>query len=279
MEEDNMIISKMAEKSKIKDLDTDAKEEVDGYIDKLIDMALEKVPKKHKDMVERAVRNEIGDRFIVRNTRFQGEVSPKTGKNYSLIHPSPQLGYETEAEADKRVKEMNKAGEISRARAEAKRKTVNQMESEITEEVVEEIMEEIVQSNSKLSELFAELRISFGARYPQRQNYSKSRGFLDEDLNRIEEMVESQEGPISREDLKSFQEFIQKVKPNNTWSRFVAENQKMTLEKIMDMMVQKLNLNKSVWKSTLKKSRLSSFIDEVLNKLSTDTFEKDYIEG
>ena len=270
-----MIISKMAEKSKIKDLDADAKEEVDGYIDKFIDIALEKVPKKHKDMVERAVRNEIGDRFIVRNTRFQGEVSPKTGKNYSLIHPSPHLGYETEAQADKRVKEMNKAGEISSARAEAKRKTVNQMESEITEEVVEETMEEIVESNSKLSELFAELRISSGARYPQRQNYSTSRGFLDEDLDRIEEMVESQEGPISQEDLKSFQEFIQKVRPNNKWARFVVQDQKMKLESIMDMMVQKLNLNKSVWKSTLKKSKMSDFIDEVLGKLSTETFEKD----
>ena len=122
-----MIIRKMSEKSKIKDLDTDAKEEDDGYIDKFIDIALEKVPKKHRDMVERAVRNEIEDRFIVRNTRLQGEVSPKTGKNYSLIHPSPHLGYETEAQADKRVKEMNKAGEISRARAASKRITVNQM--------------------------------------------------------------------------------------------------------------------------------------------------------
>ena len=65
-----MIIRKMAEKSKIKVLDTDAKEEVDGYIDKFIDIALEKVPKKHRDMVERAVRNEIEDRFIVRNTRL-----------------------------------------------------------------------------------------------------------------------------------------------------------------------------------------------------------------
>jgi len=158
-----MIIRKMAEKSKIKDLDRDAKEEVDGYIDKFIDIALEKVPKKHRDMVERAVRNEIGDRFIVRNTRFQGEVSPKTGKNYSLIHPSPHLGYETEAQADKRVKEMNKAGEISRARA--RQKTVREKEAEITEEVVEETMEEIVQSNSKLSDLMDEINISFGGRY------------------------------------------------------------------------------------------------------------------
>ena len=49
----------------------------------------------------------------------------------------------------------------------------------------------------------------------------------------------------------------------------------MKLETIMDMMVQKLDLNKSVWKSTLKKSEISDLIDEMLGKLSTDTFEKD----
>ena len=274
-----MIIRKMAEKSKIKDLDTDAKEEVDGYIDKFIDIALEKVPKKHRDMVERAVRNEIEDRFIVRNTRLQGEVSPKTGKNYSLIHPSPHLGYETEAQADKRVKEMNKAGEISRARAAAKRKTVNQMESEITEEVVEETMEEIVQSNSKLSELMDELNISFGGRYGEGTgSFPERRKRLDKDLDRIMDAIEADES-YSQEELVKISQLVAKlhtdgdINNEDSWEPFVSEIHKDRLMRAFTSASKKVN--KSIWKAILKRSKIVSLIDDFLAKLNGDTFEKD----
>ena len=275
-----MIIRKMAEKSKIKDLDTDAKEEVDGYIDKFIDIALEKVPKKHRDMVERAVRNEIGDRFIVRNTRFQGEVSPKTGKNYSLIHPSPHLGYETEAQADKRVKEMNKAGEISRARA--RQKTVREKEAEITEEVVEETMEEIVQSNSKLSDLMDELNITFGGQLGPTGGSFKDRGLkLDEKLDRIMAALEEDDvRTYTQEELVKLAQFISKLHENpdvvnfKNMEPYVRSGHKKRLKEYFQMAAKKVELEK-MWKSVLKRRKAIDLIDDFLSKLSTDTFEKD----
>ena len=135
------IITKMAVKSSISDLDEDAKDEVYLYRDKTIKIIIAKVPAKFKEMTKRALEEHIDRRYIVRNTRLKGEISPKTGKEYSLIHPSPKLGYLTEAEANKRVKEANKAGQISWAKA-LKRKTVRENLSEIDENFAEEIAEE-----------------------------------------------------------------------------------------------------------------------------------------
>ena len=270
-----MIIRKMGTVMQINELDFDAAEEVDGYAQKLIDEILDYLPKKKHGLIRRLLEEGIRQQYIVRNFNSKGDVSPRTGKTLSLIAPSPHLGYGTKAEADNRNKTQVRSAAVSRGKRKKSTKTVEEMKEEFTPEVMQEVAEQLMEGNSELADLLDELKISAGGRYPQRQNYIKSRGFLDEDLNRLEEMVESIEGTVSQGDIKSFQEFIAKVKPNNRWARFVVTEQKMKLETIMDMMVQKLDLNKSVWKSTLKKSKMSDLIDEMLGKLSTDTFEKD----
>ena len=215
-----MDIRKMAEKIRIEDLDFDAAEEADNYIEEFIELFKGMIGKRKvkfgsKDFTTEAetlMREAFAKRFVVRNTNVRGQVSPRTGEPKKFLNPTPKLGYATEKEADEAVSRNNKRAGMARAKA-ARR--IKEIENEITEEVVEETVEELIQQNSELADLLNELKISAGGRYPRRQNYIKSRGFLDEDLNRLEEMVESIEGTVSRKDIKSFQEFIEKVKPNN----------------------------------------------------------------
>lgn len=274
------MIRKMAVKSRIGELrrsDKDAKEEVDVYIERVIKIILEKVPSKYKDFTEKALRMYIDSRWIVRNTRSKGEVSPKTGKNYSLIAPSPQLGYDKEEDADKRVKTMNKAGEISRARAAAK--TIKEMESEITEEFAEEIMEEAKETNSKLADLMDEINISFGGRYGEGTgSFSERRGKLDKDLDRIMETIEADES-YSQEELVKISQLVAKlhtdgdIKNEDSWEPFVSEIHKDRLMRAFTSASKKVN--KSIWKGILKRSNLVSLIDAFLEKLENNTFEKD----
>ena len=174
---------------------------------------------------------------------------------------------------------MNKAGEISRARAAAKRKTVNQMESEITEEVVEETMEEIVQSNSKLSELMDELNISFGGRYGEGTgSFPERRKRLDKDLDRIMDAIEADES-YSQEELVKISQLVAKlhtdgdINNEDSWEPFVSEIHKDRLMRAFTSASKKVN--KSIWKAILKRSKIVSLIDDFLAKLNGDTFEKD----
>ena len=280
------MIRKMAVKSRIGELrrsDKDAKEEVDVYIERVIKIILEKVPSKYKDFTEKALRMYIDSRWIVRNTRSKGEVSPKTGKNYSLIAPSPQLGYDKEEDADKRVKTMNKAGEISRARAAAK--TIKEMESEITEEFAEEIMEEAKETNSKLADLMDELNISFGGRYNAGTGSFKERGErLDEDLDRIMAALEQDDvKAYSQEELRKLAQFITKLHKNPNKVNFeglqpyVRSGHREKLKEYFQIAISKVE--KSVWKAILKRNAAINLIDAFMGKMKSDTFEKDYIEG
>jgi len=174
---------------------------------------------------------------------------------------------------------MNKAGEISRARA--RQKTVNQMESEITEEVVEEIMEEIVQSNSKLSDLMDELNISFGGRYSAGTGSFKERGErLDEDLDRIMDALEQDDvTAYSQEELRKLAQFITKLHKNPNKVNFeglepyVRSGHREKLKEYFQIAVSKIE--KSVWKAILKRNAAINLIDAFMGKMKSDTFEKD----
>jgi len=272
-----MIIRKMAEKIKIKDLDNEAKAEVDGYADKFIEEATKKIPKRFKQQVSEMIKDSIENKWIVRNTRQAGETSDKTGKDYSLIAPSPHLGYSTEALADKRVETMNKAGEISRAKY--RRKTVKEMESEITEDLVEEEMEEILETNSKLSDLMDELNISFEGRYGSKTgSFSTRKNRLEEDIQEIIEAIEADDS-YSQEELVKISQFISKLhqdgNPSNdkSWHPYVAEQHK---DKLFNIFVQVgKKINKSIWKGILKNSNIIRLIDIFMEKIDdSGTFEK-----
>ena len=273
-----MIIRKMAEKIKIKDLDSEAKAEVDGYADKFIEEATKKMPKRFKQQVSEMIKDSIENKWIVRNTRQAGEISDKTGKNYSLIAPSPLLGYSTEAQADKRVETMNKAGEISRAKS--RRKTVQEMESEITEDFVEEEMEEILETNSKLSDLMDELNISFGGRYSIGTGSFKERGErLDNDLDRIMNALEQDDvRAYSQEELRKLAQFITKLHKNPNKVNFeglqpyVRSGHRDKLKEYFQLASSKID--KSVWKAVLKRNTAIDLIDTFMEKTQSTTFEK-----
>ena len=249
------IIAKMAVKSSISDLDEDAKEEVYLYRDKTIKIIIAKVPAKFKEMTKRALEEHIDRRYIVRNTRLKGEISPKTGKEYSLIHPSPKLGYLTEAEANKRVKEANKAGQISRAKA-LKRKTVRENLSEIDENFAEEIAEEVATTtkDTKLKQVLDRMVLTFSERLSDDKRHSQRRSIIDKDIKELKEVVESDES-YTQEDIMAFSQLMSKLKGKPFFSKI----HEAELRDIAESMRKKYRFDDSKnasWQDSLKKSKI-----------------------
>lgn len=249
------IITKMAVKSSISDLDEDAKDEVYLYRDKTIKIIIAKVPAKFKEMTKRALEEHIDRRYIVRNTRLKGEISPKTGKEYSLIHPSPKLGYLTEAEANKRVKEANKAGQISRAKA-LKRKTVRENLSEIDENFAEEIAEEVATTtkDTKLKQVLDRMVLTFSERLSDDKRHSQRRSIIDKDIKELKEVVESDES-YTQEDIMAFSKLMSKLKGKPFFSKI----HEAELRDIAESMRKKYAFDDSKnasWQDSLKKSKI-----------------------
>ena len=284
MEEDNMDIRKMAEKIRIEDLDFDAAEEADNYIEEFIELFKEMIGKRKakfgsKDFTteaENLMREAFAKRFVVRNTNIRGQVSPTTGEPKKFLNPSPKLGYATEKEADEAVSRNNKRAGMARAKA-ARR--IKEIENEITEEVVEETVEELIQQNSKLSDKMDELNITFGSKYNEgRGSFATRRGRLDKDIDSIIEAIEA-DSSYSQEELVKISQFVSKLHtdgdPSNddSWQPYVSEIHKERLTDIFLMASKKVE--KAIWKGILKRSKIVSLIDDFLAKLNGDTFEKD----
>jgi len=269
-----MNIAKMAVKSTVVDLDEEAKEEVYLYRDKTIGIILEKVPAKFKSMTKMALEEHIDRRFIVRNTRIKGEISPKTGKEYSLIHPSPKLGYLTEAEAEKRVAEANKAGEISRAKA-LKRKTVRENLSDIDENFAEEIAEEVAATtkDSNLKRLLDGMVLTFSQRLSEDKTYSQRRGILDKDIQELKEVIETDES-YTQDDITAFGQLMAKLKGKPFFSG-IHEAQ---LRDIAEMMRSKYKFDDSKnasWRDSIKKGKASQAIKRFAEKYLKDDLPTD----
>lgn len=285
-----MYIRKMAEKIRIEDLDFDAAEEADNYIEEFIELFKEMIGKRKakfgsKDFTTEAetlMREAFAKRFVVRNTNVKGQVSPKTGEPKKFLNPTPKLGYATEKEADEAVSRNNKRAGMARAKA-ARR--IKEIENEITEEVVEETVEELIQQNSKLSEVMDELNISFGGRYSAGTGSFKVRGErLDEDLDRIMDALEQDDvTAYSQEELRKLAQFITKLHKNPNKVNFeglqpyVRSGHREKLKEYFQIAISKVE--KSVWKAILKRNAAINLIDAFMGKMKSDTFEKDYIEG
>ena len=263
----------MAVKLAVVDLDEDAKEEVYLYRDKTIGIILEKVPAKFKSMTKRALEEHIDRRFIVRNTRIKGEISPKTGKEFSLIHPSPKLGYLTEAEAERRVAQANKAGRISRAKA-LRRKTVRENLSDIDENFAEEIAEEVAATtkDSNLKRLLDEMVLTFSQRLSEDKTYSQRRGILDKDIRELREVIETDES-YTQDDINAFGQLMAKLKDKP----FFSGIHQAQLRDIAEMMRSKYKFDDSKnasWQDSLKKSKIIEAIKRFEKKhLSDETME------
>ena len=275
-----MNIAKMAVKSTVVDLDEDARNEVYLYRDKTIRIILEKVPAKFKEMTKMALEEHIDRRFIVRNTRIKGEISPKTGKEYSLIHPSPKLGYLTEAEAEKRVAEANKAGQISRAKA-LKRKTVRENLSEIDENFAEEIAEEVVATtkDSNLKQALDRMVLTFSERLSDDKLYSERRKIIDKDIQELIQAIESDES-YSQDDINSFSQFLSKLQGKPFFSRI----HQASLRDVLERMRSKYRFDDSKnasWQDSLRKSKVIEAIKRFEEKHLKDEpmkLSKNYVE-
>ena len=273
-----MDIRKMGTVMQISELDFDAAEEVDGYAQKLIEEVLSYLPKSKHKLVKRLLEEGIRQQYIVRNFNNKGDVSPKTGKELSLIAPSPHLGYSTKAEADNRNKTQVKAAAVSRKKRKRPTKTVEEMKEEFTPEVIQETAERLIEGNSKLSDKMDELNITFGSKYNEGTgSYATRRGRLDKDIDSIIEAIEA-DSSYSQEELVKISQFVSKLHtdgdPSNddSWQPYVSEIHKERLTDIFLMASKKVE--KAIWKSILKRSKIVSLIDDFLAKLNGDTFEK-----
>ena len=281
-----MDIKKMAEKIRIEDLDFDAAEEADNYIEEFIELFKEMIGKRKakfgsKDFTteaENLMREAFAKRFVVRNTNVRGQVSPTTGEPKKFLNPSPKLGYATEKEADDAVKRNNKRAGMARAKA-ARR--IKEIENEITEEVVEETVEELIQQNSKLSELMDELNITFGGELGPTGGSLRDRGLkLDEKLDRILEALDEDDvQSYTQDELVKLTQFIAKLHKNpdrisfTSMQPYVRANHKKRLKEYFQMAARKVKLEK-MWKSVVKRRKAIDLIDDFLGMLNGDTFEK-----
>ena len=130
------------------ELDKDAQDEIRGYAEDYADKL--KIPSSQRKEFLSLIYAGMMSRFYVRNLNEKGDVSPKTGKELSLIHPSRRLGYEEESEAENRNKTQVESAARNRRRFQT---TVDEMSSELTEEVAQEeiteLAEEVKDSNMK----------------------------------------------------------------------------------------------------------------------------------
>ena len=261
-----MIISKMAVKTQIGELDEDAKELEYIHRDKVIGIIIAKVPKKYKEMTKTALEEHIDRRWTIRNTRLMGEISPKTGKQYRLTHPAPILGYSTEAEADKRVGEANKAGEISRAKAAAKRrKTVKQELAEIDEDFADKIAEEAVATttDSNLKQVLDKFVLTYSDEYSNRTDSQKKR-MLSRDLQGMIDLLEDGEN-YTQSDISAFQQMMQKLKGK----KWLTLEHNTLLQEIARKLLYDDSKNAS-WQDSIKKSKIQEAIKNISMKYLDD---------
>ena len=236
------------------------------------------MPKSKHKLVRRLLEEGIRQQYIVRNFNNKGDVSPKTGEPLSLIAPSAHLGYSTKAEAQNRNRTQVRAAAVSRKKRKKPTKTVKEMKEEFTPEVIQETAERLIEGNSKLSDKMDELNITFGSKYNEGTgSYATRRGRLDKDIDSIIEAIEA-DSSYSQEELVKISQFVSKLHtdgdPSNddSWQPYVSEIHKERLTDIFLMASKKVE--KAIWKSILKRSKIISLIDDFLAKLNGDTFEK-----
>ena len=164
------------------ELDKDAQDEIRGYAEDYADKL--KIPSSQRKEFLSLVYAGMMSRFYVRNLNEKGDVSPKTGKELSLIHPSRRLGYEEESEAENRNKTQVESAARNRRRLQT---TVDEMSSELTEEVAQEEITELAEEvkDSNLKQALDRMVLTFSERLSDDKLNSERRKIIDRDIQEL----------------------------------------------------------------------------------------------
>jgi len=253
-----MIIRKMGEVMRGDELDTDAKEEIKGYAEDYVDKL--NVPSSERNELVSLIQEGMMGRFYVRNQRAAGEISEKTGKEYSLIAPSRRLGYETEAEAKNRNATQVRAAAVSRGKRFKPEKTVNEMSAEITPEVAQEEVKELAAevTDTNLKQRLDRMVITYSQELSDDKQHSENRVTVDRYIEEIREAIEMDES-YTQDEFQSISALLGKLKGKPYFDR----HHRMQMEEIIGEMAKKLRFDDSKnasWQDSLKKSKLKDLI-------------------
>lgn len=240
------------------ELDTDAKEEIKGYAEDYVDKL--NVPSSERKELLSLIQEGMMGRFYVRNQRAAGEVSEKTGKEYSLIAPSRRLGYETEAEAENRNATQVRAAAVSRGKRFKPEKTVNEMSAEITPEVAQEEVKELAAEvkDTNLKQALDRMVLTFTQELSSSKQHSANRKTVDKYVKEIREAIESDES-YTQDEFQSMSALLGKLKGKPYFDKL----HRMQMEEILGEMAKKLRFDDSKnasWQDSLKKSKLKNLI-------------------
>ena len=253
-----MIIRKMGEVMRGDELDTDAKEEIKGYAEDYVDKL--NVPSSERKELLSLIQEGMMGRFYVRNQRAAGEVSEKTGKEYSLIAPSRRLGYETEAEAENRNATQVRAAAVSRGKRFKPEKTVNEMSSEITTKVAQDELRELAEEikDTNLKQALDRMVLTFTQELSSDKQHAENRKMVDKYIQEMREMIELDES-YTQDDFQAMSALLSKL----TGKPFFDKLHRMQIEEILGEMARKLRFDDSKnasWQDSLKKSKLKNLI-------------------
>jgi len=270
------MIRKMGEVMRGSELDKDAQEEIKGYAEDYADKL--KIPSSQRKEFLSLIYAGMMSRFYVRNLNEKGDVSPKTGKELSLIHPSRRLGYEEESEAENRNKTQVESAARNRRRFQT---TVDEMSSEITEEVAQEEITELAEEvkDSNLKQALDRMVLTFSDRLSDDKLYSERRKILDKDIQELRQVIESDES-YTQEDIMAFGQLMAKLQGKPFFSK-IHEAQ---LKDIAEMMRSKYRFDDSKnasWQDSLRKSRVTEAIKRFEEKHLKDEpmeLSKNYVE-
>ncbi len=258
------------------ELDKDAQEEIKGYAEDYADKL--NIPSSQRKEFLSLIYAGMMSRFYVRNLNEKGDVSPKTGKELSLIHPSRRLGYEEESEAENRNKTQVESAARNRRRFQT---TVDEMSSEITEEVAQEEITELAEEvkDSNLKQALDRMVLTFSDRLSDDKLYSERRKILDKDIQELRQVIESDES-YTQEDIMAFGQLMAKLQGKPFFSK-IHEAQ---LKDIAEMMRSKYRFDDSKnasWQDSLRKSRVTEAIKRFEEKHLKDEpmeLSKNYVE-
>lgn len=258
------------------ELDKDAQDEIRGYAEDYADKL--KIPSSQRKEFLSLIYAGMMSRFYVRNLNEKGDVSPKTGKELSLIHPSRRLGYEEESEAENRNKTQVESAARSRKRFQT---TVDEMSSEITEEVAQEDITELAEEvkDSNLKQALDRMVLTFSERLSDDKLYSERRKIIDRDIQELIQAIETDES-YTQDDINAFGQLMAKLKDKP----FFSGIHQAQLRDIAEMMRSKYKFDDSKnasWQDSLRKSKVIEAIKRFEEKHLKDEpmkLSKNYVE-